>query len=1272
MATGHGPIERSRFNWGEKTPEDSDDDDFSSPGNLVIDSSYDESKASTPTTPKTTSYSLKKEFYLCEEDFKGLTFVGKMDAKIPPETICLYSYHWGSTHVDLITRINGDTLVPMTNVYNRVVPGLTRNAVSNRIPKIGAKSIALPESHINVLKKLQLPITARSHYLTIVDFIRLCTYYKQKPPRNLSDFAQINSKSNPADILKTYNSQVVPSQPALASVNSHLSTPPAHSSNYFSKDKGLTTPPVLSPGQINASLAMSMIGNERYSEDSPRNGDDNDTDNDKTGEVKYLQFPNGVTLSLVYQQGIYYILNTEIQSILPQANQNIVAPLRSLLNIPLEYASKAALNHLKSEGIVGIKACRVIIYKTVDVIKMYSHWNLSVPQYLTDLSNGIYPPRVVPDDPSINQCDSYSSLPGESLSSTPPVPSNDMMSPSGTKLYLGTNKKKERKTSHSGLSPLSDQDLDYNYLPWGDGRSITLLTPPSGEPYVAIAELVAKIFSQRSQVSLQKRTRLGVPTVPATSLQIHALRARGSIDPSSGYSKLIPLSGVIKLAKEAAIFIPPAVVGECHKYVAEEEIQRYLINSPVKTPPQSSPHRRGGGGSVIGSPLKTPLSVRPDVASHPDVTLAGAMLNTDEGVLFQVKWGEHKIAVFTSARNINYIGLYQIYEVLFKHLVTRMNFKMRMRKLGVKSIRAPSFIRQGLIRLGALPSSSPVCGLLRISEMERLVSSYDVKIPQVFYDLFINNALSVEPLEPDVFRDFTNTEEKFVVSYPRDRIDTSISDLVTESESLPPPSTPPTSSNNRLSYKNTSTLQSLAKKISMKNHRLAAAASATTSPTSIFAPVSHGKRKCYSCGRSYASSKKRCEDCGIFLVGYPCPVCGSINYTLCSKCTQCGAALDRTKLSSSTPTASLSPVVQKQTSLKVPRLDVPRFEVPRLDAHPNVADEKSDSQSDSSGDSDDHPKLPAGSFSAPPIRTAALKSMFPSKSTESSSSLVTKTLYSGNISSSRNCMECGGINPRKAKKCQQCKAPIQGRPCPQCNRPNHSHSTECFKCGTALPPTATKWVVGGRIFRTSNESGRLGMTTKQFKKAASDRAPITCIRCHRVRQYSRFKCGRCGDLYSATPLYSSTTGTTNNGKHATTTSSVKDKQQSDINDPDNLLKFAQNLVLLGLGEELLPTLSEKEEELRQMLYPAEEELEAAEEECQSFLNDKSSKESLEADLKAQLDILILKAEKYDQELKDLKEREEAASHTMEVCPDMLKELEEKLNAYTDLYDISPV
>lgn len=47
------------------------------------------------------------------------------------------------------------------------------------------------------------------------------------------------------------------------------------------------------------------------------------------------------------------------------------------------------MNYLKLDGIVGLKACRVIIYKIFDVIKMYHHWKLPVPQYLTDLSTGI-------------------------------------------------------------------------------------------------------------------------------------------------------------------------------------------------------------------------------------------------------------------------------------------------------------------------------------------------------------------------------------------------------------------------------------------------------------------------------------------------------------------------------------------------------------------------------------------------------------------------------------------------------------------------------------------------------------------------------------------------------------------------------------------------------------------------------------------------------------------------------------------------------------------
>lgn len=114
--------------------------------------------------------------------------------------------------------------------------------------------------------------------------------------------------------------------------------------------------------------------------------------------------------------------------------------------------------------------------------------------------------------------DSYSSPISETLKS-PALPPRGggsyLMSPSGVRVDLGATKKKERKTSLSGQSPLSDQgynnchfpefmfsvplDIEYNYLSWSDERSITLLTPPTGEPYVAIAELVAKVTQERER-----------------------------------------------------------------------------------------------------------------------------------------------------------------------------------------------------------------------------------------------------------------------------------------------------------------------------------------------------------------------------------------------------------------------------------------------------------------------------------------------------------------------------------------------------------------------------------------------------------------------------------------------------------------------------------------------------------------------------------------------------------------------------------------------------
>ncbi len=145
----------------------------------------------------------------------------------------------------------------MKNVYGRVVPGLTRNAVSNRIPKIGAKTVALPDTHISTLKKLQLPITARSHYLTVDDFIKLCFYYKKAPPTNLANFVTITAADNPAEVLKIFNAQKPSvSQPV-------LTTPTQQSQNGSIKVESLfdhSEFSLMSPGQLNANLANS-VGN---------------------------------------------------------------------------------------------------------------------------------------------------------------------------------------------------------------------------------------------------------------------------------------------------------------------------------------------------------------------------------------------------------------------------------------------------------------------------------------------------------------------------------------------------------------------------------------------------------------------------------------------------------------------------------------------------------------------------------------------------------------------------------------------------------------------------------------------------------------------------------------------------------------------------------------------------------------------------------------------------------------------------------------------------
>ena len=52
------------------------------------------------------------------------------------------------------------------------------------------------------------------------------------------------------------------------------------------------------------------------------------------------------------------------------------------------YIYRPNMNALKEEGVIGTKACRAIVYKVCDVIRMFGHWGVPVPQFLHDINNG--------------------------------------------------------------------------------------------------------------------------------------------------------------------------------------------------------------------------------------------------------------------------------------------------------------------------------------------------------------------------------------------------------------------------------------------------------------------------------------------------------------------------------------------------------------------------------------------------------------------------------------------------------------------------------------------------------------------------------------------------------------------------------------------------------------------------------------------------------------------------------------------------------------------
>eukprot|EP00731_Ephydatia_muelleri_P021460 Em0014g51a len=851
---------------------------------------------------------------------------------------------------------------------------------------------------------------------------------------------------------------------------------------------------------------------------------------------------------------------------------------------------------------------------------------------------------------------------------SPFQPTSVQIHTSGTRGDLPSPKR--RRMSGGDVAPLDDQDLEYMQLKWGD-HNLTLLCPSKGEPYLAVPEFFNKILGHRSSLSVQRKEKLGVVTIPATSVQIHTLRVHGSLDAFAGGVKLISFNSALKLAADSNVDVPRSVYEEYEKYSTKAATlhttqppgghyqgaqayssQRYSTpNSSTMMTAASVVPRLSQKVKVdeVGSPGEMTSQAFWDpktVPSHPSVVDLGPAYRMSDGVICHVKWADQLVVIYTSSRRINYVGLFQIYQMVFKQFVSRMNFKMRMRKLDVRSIRAPSAIRLKMIELDALPPHSPVCGLIKVNEMERLARSYGVTPPPVFYEVFMARQSKAGKRLPHSLEEGggegvaapEGEQDGMVVSISRQlvRVDNP-AQMVTAS--IGAHSQPHHSSSASASSFKPSTLQTLAKKITQR-HR-----------------------------KSTPSLKKRCQYCSMFLIGRACSSCGTLNHNRAKDCLKCHTAILPLQPGqpNGTPMVTLSALsssadIQSSSHYAPPYPEDEDMEVPLMDG----------------GEEGGEPSSP--SFSAPPIRSAVLKSLFPGQpQKEESAQVMTKTVYSGNLMASRQCMECGQLNSKMAKKCVQCRSPLQGRACPRCNRPNHNHSTECYKCGGPLPPTASRWVYTGmKGHRGSGHHGGSGSSRLLegsailcdkacWSRGAETRAPIGCIRCFKLRMNSRLKCGRCGDVFHTKPLYPSEHDDDEEEEQGGLNSPIKDEKAA--HSTSFLLDLARNLVCLGIEEQLVPIINTVEGECRIGVCSVEEEYNDVEEEYQTLLARKDDKTSEYKDLEAELGGLIRQLETQQTHLDKLVAQEKDAKLALDTYPNRISVIEQKIVSSDQLISI---
>ncbi|XP_065903302.1 uncharacterized protein [Dysidea avara] len=1168
----------------------------------------------------------------------------------------VYGYRWVCKwqHISLtiLASNNYPPLIPYKDLTTKVLADISSRALTTKVNKLGCQSVYLPEDHVQMLQQHDATFKKSSgKFMYLVDFVRVCKLYEIKIPESLEDLYSLHSLHTLNDIQcgkvasltsETYQNQqaarveqsmfvaldqginmstanfnpgtYIPSyQPAVFRSQGQFYSP--ETSSYANNYQQLTVttaslpvaghemsplvgivPTTVQPLNVPQMPQASFDGRISRSHSSPMKPSSlaalqsSDSSNEMKYDARSLVTPSGQQITpLVRDDGCYLCAN-DIVAILPHFSRSFLEKKRGMRYLN---ANRLEIELLKQRGLVAKKACRAALYSAKTIVDMCYSSSIQPPSFLADLASGKYPEKTV------------------TLDNLKAVMEHIRLSQqrSGDKAEASPEHKRSGSEKFLPEDNSLGNDVRLCSLPWGSVE-LHLLQPPEGEPYISITEISNKLLHIDAKRCQQRRQRMQMHSIHATVHQMQLLRSSGAL--KGAYCKLVKITDAVKLCKSFGLGVPDNVKAECQNY---EEV-------PVVK--QESDGDLTASINDISSQEEDGL-----LADNMSEGMDSETSQSGVGSFQHIKWdreGTKEIVIYTSTSGIHYCGLHELYSKILQSTVERFSLKTRMRKLGIRSIRAAPLVRLKLIELQSLPSHSPVCALILLSEAEHLVRSFHLPVPQLVYETFLRKPDSTSSTAAD----------SLIVSIPKRTptteltIPSSPGKLVIDSSSA---SVKPSGL----------ALQNMARKISRKNHKIA-----QQRQQGLFS-----QRRCPSCGHLTPSLKKRCLQCQSFLVGRACPSCNELNHNRSIFCSKCHTSLypDKSgvnvKLGTIQMASSSSQATNMYYSSSQPSSSGLVLQPPIITQAPSVLAAAPIPMTIDGNTSPQSPKL---QFTAPPIRAAALKTLFPTDIGGDKQSPIdvdsSKKLSNTQL---RACPECSQPNPRTAKKCQKCHKPLQGKACPQCGRPNHSWVPSCYKCGASLPTYLGK--TGKR------HSGVRHIPTFYNNyvvvEQEESRVPVNaCVRCYDVKLNGSFKCGRCGCTFKTKP--------------ANDTSSLPlEPPQSDLLEQTLLVDFGVRTLDLSSDEvlaKLQEVLAHCEDELHKVEESSKDVIEEYEEIHMKRLNTIDTLHNLQAEL----DSLVEHSTSLQHSLKKYKDKTEHYTQVIALYPDKIKAMEEKIHDKDDI------